>query len=768
MLAQQLQPRTCIADGPDDASIVVLTDRPGWADLNDGRFLTDHAGRIFWDSMRSAGLLRSRIHTTAICHEDIQNRAHYEIDSSLRTRFETEALERLARLKPNVILALGDWPLELLTGLKSSDKYHLSLLPALDPSRPKVLSLLHPERVFREHKSAFYLRLGAERARREALSPGLIPAARNALVRPNVSEALRYLRRIATANWLSVDIETSYGHITCIGFGSSPHEAMCIPTLPDYWSSVDEWFAVMKQIDVTLRGPAKKVLQNGIYDLTYLSSYGIRVENFFHDTMIAQRILHPEYSVGLDNINRIYVGDPYWKDEAKDWGARIDPESLWRYNAKDVCITLAAAWAQRVDLERRGLMKYFEHTMALARGPILEMSWRGLPFNVVERDKLAAEAEKRVAELEFTLNEESQKFLARPTNPRSPAQVKELLYAAGFKRLPFKGGKETSDKGALMKLRLKRPESKLLTALIDISEVQKELSSYLRTEYDAQRSVLPYTLYAAGTETMRFSCGKDPWNRGLNAQTIPSHLKSMFEAPEGSSFIEVDLAQADARVVAWDSAEPALIGFFQTKRDIHRYVASQPELFNCSPDNVTHDQRQLGKKVGHAANYGVGPATLVESALKEMNLQLTERKAAQMLSGYYRTFPGIPRWHERIRSELSRTRALRFPTGYHRHFNDRFGPDMLKEAYASLPQHLVAYTINQLVLRLYGSFPLVLQIHDSCLLLVEDSKLDSLLAAIKNQDSWNPTYKLSGGDLRIPVEVKTGRIWSTMTKIYEG
>lgn len=766
----------CLPDGPDDAKIVVLTDRPAYADLNDGRFLTDHAGRLLWDSLREGGgILRSQVRVEAICEQDIQNRQLYMLSREERANYETQCLDRLSRLRPNLIIALGDWPLELLTGHKSSDKYHLSVLDALRPEAPKVLSLLHPERCFREYVSQFYLRLGAARARREAETRTLTRVERVLHTRGRFSDLNSFeifiesfLKRSREANWLSVDIETAYGQITCLGVGTHPGEALCIPTKPENWSSPEQWWRIWKAIASCLGGSARKVLQNGIYDLTYLATYGVSVENFYHDTMVAQRILYPELPVGLDNIARIYTDEPYWKDEGKDHTNVKDWESYYRYNAKDVCVTLAAAWAQRVDLERRGLRDFFQHTMQYASGPVLEASWRGLPLDVSKREELAQEASRRVTSLEMALNSISQEKLGRPTNPRSPAQVKLLLQASGFKRLPFKDGKETSDKGALMKLRLKSPDSKLLESLIDISEVQKELSSYLRFDYDQARNTIPFTLYAAGTETMRSSCGKDPWNRGLNAQTLPAHLRSMVLSPEGSSFVEVDLAQADARVVAWDSAEPKLMEFFNTGRDIHRYVAALPELFNCPEDAVTHEQRQLGKKVGHAANYGTSPPTLVEAALKEMNFVLSVNRAEQMLSGYYRTFAGIPRWHRRIQDTLSRTRALECPTGFKRAFMGRLEESMHREAYAFLPQHLVAYTINKLILRAYGLFPFNLQIHDSALFCVEDSQIPALLELVKDQDSWNPTYSLAGGPLRIPIEIKQGKRWGEMSKIYAG
>lgn len=719
--------------------------------------------------MRSGGgLLRSHMRVEALCQDDTQGRASYMLSREEKTRHESETLQRLSGLRPNLIIALGDWALEFTTGLGSSDKYHLSVLPNIRPDGAKVLALLHPERVFKCPQESFYLRLGAERARREALYPEIRRTERLLRIRPTRAETLHALRTFEKSNWLSLDIETSQGHITCLGLASGPQESLTIPTLATDWASTEEWHAIWAAIARCLAGPQKKVAQNGIYDLTYLASYGVRVANFHHDTMVAQRILYPELPVGLDNIARIYTEEPYWKDEGKDHTRIRDWDAYYRYNGKDVAVTLQAAWAQRVDLERRGMMPYFQRVMRYASGPVLESSWRGLPLDMPERQRLETEASGKLLALETTLNEISGRLLSKPTNPRSPAQVKALLFASGIKRLPMKQGSETSDKGALLKLQLKRPEDPLLKTLIEVSEVQKELSSYLRFDPDLERSVIPYTLYAAGTETMRSSCGKDPWNRGLNAQTLPSHLKSMVRVADDEVLVEVDLAQADARVVAWDAPEPTLIEFFRTGRDIHRFVASQPELFSCASEAVTHDQRQLGKKVGHAANYGVSAPTLVESSLKEMGLVLSETKAQQMLQGYYRTFPGIKRWHARIRDELSRTRCLRAPTGYTRAFMGRFDDSMLREAYAHLPQHLVAHAINSLILHVYGHHAFLLQIHDSALFRVPRTELDNLLARVKDQDSWNPTYRLSGGALRIPIEIKSGTRWDDMSKIYAG
>lgn len=761
--------RHCLPDGPEDAKILILTDRPGYADVNAKRLLTDHAGRVLWDAFRSGtGLLRTHVRVEAVCEDGIPGNDWRMIDMQRRMFWEYDCIERVRKIKPNIIVALGDWPLELLTGNKSADKWHMSLLASQNSELPKVLSLLHPERVFREYSSTFYYKLAAGRIAREAQYPEIRRKSQNMLVRPSPGEIMQTLDRLKNAEWLSVDIETAGNQITCAGFAATPGEGICVPGGVQNYETQETWFGVWQKIAEVLQGPAKKVFQNGIYDISYFSKYGIAVSNFHHDTMLAQRVLYPEFPVGLDNVARIYTEEPYWKDDAKEWSLKKDIDLLYRYNVKDACVTLEAAFNQMSDLRTRGLEGFFyDYVMRLAKGPALEMSWRGLPVDSVERNRLADETRKRIEELQKIIDDKAIALSGKSLNTRSPLQVKQFLSQIGYKRLPFKDGKETSDKGALMKLRLKNPKCPYLNALIEISEANKELSSYLQFDYDPDERVR-YTLNLAGTETLRGTCYKDPWDKGLNAQTIPGNLKSMFRAPVGRTFIEVDLKQADARVVAWDSADPILVDFYQSGKDIHRYVASQPELFNCAPDQVTKEQRQLGKKVGHAANYGVGPATLVDSCLKEMNLVITQYKAAQMLQGYYRAFPGILRWQERIRDEVSRTRALRAPTGWIRYFYGRYDQHLLKEAYAWRPQHVVAYTINQLVLHLSGKYDLLLQTHDSLLIEVDESDYEQAMTDIRNQAAWNPLYKMNGGELRIPIEVKCGNVWSQAKEVFSG
>jgi DNA polymerase-1 len=760
--------REITGDGPSNAQLVVLTALPSYADLPAHKLLSDYSGTLLFDQFRKAGLLRSRIRVESVCERIPPGRAFYALDADEQRAWREDALERIRALSPSVVVPLGDLPLEVLTGGEqtSSDKWQLSVIPTLIEGT-KAVPLISPERVVKVFKDIPFLTFGAKRAAEEATFRGIRRTQRIFHVEPTLDETLAFLQRCERAEWLSVDIETGRGQITCVGFSYDSREALCVPTLPDAYDALS-YHVLWSAIARALASPAKKVFQNGIHDTSYFAKYGIRVLNFAHDTMVAQKFLFPELPMGLDTVARIYTREPYWKDDAKDWSVRQDIRRLYEYNCRDAAVTLEAAHAQRADLKSRGLLQRFDDFLMRLTAPVAEMCWRGLPLDVAERERLRADAEAKIAELRQALDAESTRLVGRVVNPRSPTQVKSLLVAAGYK-LPTKFGAESSDREALLKLRLKHPESKILTPLIRLSAEQKKVSSYLTVPYDEADSRIRYTLSLHGTESGRMSCYTDPWGRGLNAQTIPAKLKSMFCAPAGSRFVEVDLSQAESRFVAFDGPVPVLQRMYADGVDVHRWVASHAAMFNKPMSEITYEERQLGKKTGHASNYGMGAATLSNQCLKEMDLVLPVARAQALLDGYHVALDnGILRWQARIREEVLRKRMLRTPFGRERYFYDRPGPELWKEAYAYRPQSAVTDVINHLVLHMFGHARLLLQIHDSLLLEVPDASYGDVVARIRDQDAWNPRIALSGGELRIPIEIKTARRWSELEKIFAG
>lgn len=514
-------------DGPEDAKIVILTDMPGWNDSLTRRPLSDYAGKLLLGQFTQAGIRRTDIRIESICERLPTDRKFYSLDPFEQNFWREDCLRRLKQLSPNVIVPLGEVALQLVTGKKSIGKWHMSILPAVAGlSGVKTIPLLHPDYTLKVFKDIPFLTVGAQRVQQEMNFPEIRTTKRTFITKPNLVLILDWIERaLKEAEWLSFDIETGSDQIICIGFSYLTTEAICIPTLPQDWSD-PELYVIWSAIDKLMGSAIQKVAQNGIYDCTFLSRYGIRVRNLAHDTMVAQRVLHAELPVGLDTIARLYTREPYWKDEGKSWGINQNIDQLYVYNCKDVCLTLEAAHAQRVDLLQRGLDKLFYETIMAYHVPACQMCWTGLPIREHVLIKLREETEVKVAELQKTLDEKAHATLGRVINSRSVKDKKELLKALGY-RLPMKDGRESTDYESLLKLRLKDPDSPVLDALLKLSKEQKKLSSYLNYNYDSDKQ-MRFTLRIGGTETLRWAGSKDPFDNGINPQTIPSGLKGQF------------------------------------------------------------------------------------------------------------------------------------------------------------------------------------------------------------------------------------------------
>ena len=94
-----------------------------------------------------------------------------------------------------------------------------------------------------------------------------------------------------------------------------------------------------------------------------------------------------------------------------------------------------------------------------------------------------------------------------------------------------------------------------------------------------------------------------------NLQNIPirteigREIRRAIVAPPGWTLISADYSQVELRVLAHVAAEELLISAFQADQDIHAVTAAQ--LFGVPIDQVTRQQRGLGKTINFATIYGV-------------------------------------------------------------------------------------------------------------------------------------------------------------------
>jgi DNA polymerase I-like protein with 3'-5' exonuclease and polymerase domains/uracil-DNA glycosylase len=750
-------------EGSKDAKILFVSDFLRVQENAEGQILSGERHDLLINALNRAGIVASEyaftvIHPTApVGFQDVRR-----FDEATRHVHYSACKKEINESKANVIVPLGDYALQFITGLDSIMKHHCSILSVkAEFGQRKAIPLIHPELVQRAYTNIAYLSFGCMRLKEEMGSHAISLPERKFILSLDTSldEQISYLEDVVLkADKLAIDIETGRGLINTVGFAVSPLQAIAIETEPfGKLADTSAFYKLWHTIGRVWESDIPKVAQNALYEFQWASKYGIRLNNIQFDTMWAMKFLHPELEKGLDNVGRIYTRFPYWKDDHSDWNNIRNWRQHLEYNCKDTTGTFEAYINQTKALEERKLTELFKYVMDFM--PVIqEMCSRGFTLDVDMLNRMRADAERNIATFQERFDKECETRLGKKINTRSPKQMKELFKGIGIK-LPIRKGKESTDKNALVKLRKKHPDELILSDLIEISKLNKQLSSYLNFKYDDDLHVR-FTLDGCGTETGRWSSYTDPWGNGFNAQTVPKVVRNCIIASPGKTLIQLDLKQAESRFVAYEAPEPKLMEMLESGRDVHKYVAAQ--IFRKHEDMVNKTERQLGKKSGHSANYGVGGRTFAEACLTEMGIVLTDLEANRIIQGYYEVFPGIRKRQENIRKQIYSTRMMKTPLGRERVFYDRMGDSVFREAYAYTPQSTIPDITNHLMLFLHETFEdleFLVQVHDSLLLQIDTGRENEIIEAARDYNAWHPVIDLPGGRLVIPIDAEIGHRW---------
>ena len=119
----------------------------------------------------------------------------------------------------------------------------------------------------------------------------------------------------------------------------------------------------------------------------------------------------------------------------------------------------------------------------------------------------------------------------------------------------------------------------------------------------AERGRLPIMLNYYGAHTGRFSGGDK-----MNLQNLPrgGALRQSIKAPKGKMLIACDSAQIEARVVAWVAGQTDLLEAFAQNRDVYSEFAS--EVYGRKVTKADKIERFVGKTCILGLGYGMGAA----------------------------------------------------------------------------------------------------------------------------------------------------------------
>jgi len=232
-----------------------------------------------------------------------------------------------------------------------------------------------------------------ERAAR-VIRDGWARPERNHIINPQIGEIEECQVTIKYTDVISFDIETWGDEIKCIGFATSPHESITVPTVMPAWqriegkqsratASLQKAWELVRSI---LSGPHDKVAQNGLFDCWWLAQYDIDVQGYHWDTLAMHHAIVPNESHALDFLASIYTDEPYWKDEAKDADsisriAKQGMDKLYVYNGLDVTVTWEIFSKLYDILDEQGRLPFYLRHYADMVPSILGLMRRGAPVD---------------------------------------------------------------------------------------------------------------------------------------------------------------------------------------------------------------------------------------------------------------------------------------------------------------------------------------------------------------------------------------------------
>lgn len=201
----------------------------------------------------------------------------------------------------------------------------------------------------------------------------------------------------------------------------------------------------------------------------------------------------------------------------------------------------------------------------------------------------------------------------------------------------------------------------------------------------------------------------------LGSQIVLPNIRKFFKPDPGHILFDVDLAGADAQIVAWEANDEPL------KKAFREHAAGVGPKVHCvnskaifgakaGADGTTDPYYSRAKAGVHLTNYG-GKAKTCAAALS-----ISVREAENFQAEWFRLHPAIKEWHHTVENNLRTKRAVTNPFGFTRTYFDRIDDQLLGQALAWVPQSAVAIIIDTAYNRITANLPeidILLQVHDS-------------------------------------------------------
>ena len=585
----------------------------------------------------------------------------------------------------------------------------------------------------------------------------------------DIVEALSDLPSLARMNdgWLSCDIETRRVEwednlLLSIGFAYGPNKCLAIHDIPIYGAKyskpVNTAFGmnpVYQALQEVFSQPdIKYIWHNGKFDcgrLKYLCNIDAHVDE---DTMLQHFacINEKQGTHGLKELGQLYLQAPAWDDELdqikREWCRQrkvplkefmydyIPTKTLIPYMQRD-CIATYRLHQVFNRLARPG-SEFIYRQLCRASTAYGAIELAGQKIDVDYLEQLEADLDKMVVKAQKRLDQVSCKYWnpmlyaaatgakVKPDttfSPKSPKQLKWMLTEVMGHPVPATDAttmQTLMDEIDAMGEEADPDAKEFMESILDVRKYSKYLETYVLGIRDVlcRDNRVRCTFNLHGTETGRLSSSNP------NMQNIPRNkmIKNLIVASPGTKFLQLDYSQAELRVLAMLSGDPALINIYVSGRDLHDAVC---DMMFGEGSHKDKELRNLAKTINFGIAYGRGAGSIATKFKKSM------REAQDIIDKWFAPMPKVKEFINNRRRMAIRGEPCVTIFGRERHFVITDSEmNHIQNEYINTPIQGTASDFTMLsLLNIYdylqanwaGKARIVSTVHDSIIIEVEDN-----------------------------------------------
>lgn len=797
--------------GTGEGDGFLIGEAPGAEEAASGKPFVGRSGKLLRPLLEKAGIEDPYITNVVKCQPPGNRKPEPDEIHACRPYLDEEIEER----DPPAILLLGATAMRAMIGRTKITEMNGQVV---EKNGRKYVCAFHPAFILRDPSKESLLQMAIQRYKAvlDGTDKNELPDWRIV----DGSSLDDFLTEFSNCKSFSFDLETTglewwKCDINCIQFSLTLIDPESRKKTQSQWVIPMEIKSVLPR---ELRGNLIRYLvrlskgkrvsgQNAKFDnLFLLQHFGVK----FHltvDSMLAHHTIDENSPSGLKVTSRTYLGAPDYDLPLKEKLGQVPDKwsKLFAYGAADAYYTekLSYLFLRMMDSEDRWL---FDNVVMPAARAFTDIERNGLYVDVDLMNRVAAEEKRKQLEVEAKLN----KIAGRVVNWNAPGQVGDVLYRQ-FKITPLiYTPKGTPSTGESALIDIKHPVSKLLE---EYRKHTKFISTYvgweqdgewlggLRDYMDGPHMYISFKLN--GTVTGRYSSR-------LHQIPRDGTIRNIFIAPPGWTHVQMDLSQAELRIIAIISKDPGMLHCFQTGEDIHwktlmdtiwtgrgtyyeETIMTASRITDKAIEDIEFEDaieivrkagpevcqkiwdgwkegRKKAKGINFGFPYGQSAPGFLAYAKNNYGFEPTLEEATQFRDTFFNSFSSLPNWHKTQKLLVRQDGYVRNLIGRKRRLPGIYSSDRSvvaeceRQAINSPVQGFIGDYKAMILIELHEELPpdrfrITGEVHDSILFWVKNEYLDDTLRKVQRISNAPRLAREYGLKFPIPLtcDIEVGR-----------